>query len=106
MKPRTKTILTDWSQVRTLTGPEPAPFAPENFDVREMLEVLLGPEGKRKLRQRRKTNATLFAEYNDVLTLKHRSHDAFEEAKRVVGHFKTFLGEFPPTPELVTSYLA
>jgi hypothetical protein len=71
-----------------------------------MLEVLLGTEGKRKMRLRNKTNTELFSLYKDQLTLRHRSYAALEEAQRVIGHFKKFLGEFPPSPELAASFLA
>ena len=66
----------------------------------------MGSDGKRKIRLHRKTNAELFATYEDQLALRHLSPDAREEAKRVLGHFKNFLGEFPPSPELATSFLA
>ena len=68
--------------------------------------MLLGTDGKRKLRLRRKTNSELFILYESQLKLKHSSNDAFEEAKRVLGHLKTYLGEIPPTPELAAGYLA
>jgi len=71
-----------------------------------MLEVLLGSEGKRKMRLRRKTNPELFQLYQAQLALKHRSQDALGEAKRVLGHFQDYLGEFPPSPELATAFLA
>ena len=58
-----------------------------------MLEVLLGSDGKRKMRLRRMTNAELFSLYEDQLPLRHRSTGALEEAKRVLRHF-------PPTPDL------
>ena len=68
--------------------------------------MLLGTDGKRKLRLRHKTNSELFNEYENVLILKHRSSDALVEARRVLGHFKTHLGQWPPTPELAMSFLA
>jgi hypothetical protein len=71
-----------------------------------MLEVLLGSDGKRKIRLRRKTNDELFQLYEAQLILRHSSKDALEEAKRVLTHYHEFLGEFPPTPEIAASYLA
>ena len=35
----------------------------EEFSIREMLKVLLGTEGKRKLRNQRKTNDELFSDF-------------------------------------------
>jgi len=57
-----------------------------------MLETVLGTDGKRKLRLRRKTNDELFSLYDSQLILQYRSQDALDEARRVLGHFKTDLG--------------
>jgi integrase len=70
------------------------------------LEVLLGADGKRKMRLRRKTNSELFLLYDSQLALRHRSHEALDEAKRLLRHFRKYLGEFPPSPELATVFLA
>ncbi len=68
--------------------------------------MILGTDGKRKLRLRRKTNSELFSLYDSQLILKHRSQAAVEEARRVLGHFKDYLEEYPPTPELAAGFLA
>jgi integrase/recombinase XerD len=78
----------------------------EEFSIREMLEVLLGTEGKRRLRNQRKANDELFSDYEAVLKLRHRSREALEEAMRVIGHFRTFLGGFPPSPQMAVKFLA
>jgi len=70
-----------------------------------MLEMILGTDGKRKLRLRRKTNDELFPLYDSQLILQYRSKAALNEARRVLGHFKSSLGQFPPTPELATAFL-
>ncbi len=88
------------------TGPRIGHFSEEEFSVRDMLTMLLGSDGKRKLRLRNKTNDELFALYDSQLILKHSSDDALEEARRVLRHFKTYLGEMPPTPELAAGFLA
>ena len=66
----------------------------------------MGSEGKRKIRLRRKTNGELFQLYEAQLVLRHRSKVALEEAKRVLSHFREYLGEFPPSPEIATAFLA
>jgi integrase/recombinase XerD len=71
-----------------------------------MLEVLLGSEGKRKIRLRRKTNGELFQLYEAQLILRHRSKEALEEAKRVLSHFREYLGELSPCPEIAAGFLA
>jgi integrase/recombinase XerD len=78
----------------------------EQFTIREMLEMVLGTEGKRKLRLRHKGNEELFSLYDSQLVLKHSSQDALGEAKRVLGHFRDFLGGYPPSPELAVGFLA
>jgi integrase len=70
-----------------------------------MLEVLLGSEGKRKIRLHLKTNTELFQLYEAQLILRHRSKEALEEAKRVLSHFREYLGEFPSSSELAASFL-
>lgn len=67
--------------------------------------MVLGTDGKRKLRLRRKTNDELFCLYDSQLILQYRSQDALDEARRILGHFKADLGQFPPTPELATAFL-
>ena len=96
---------------RLVVGSNPAEpttsdFLIEEFSVKEMLAMLLGTEGKRKLRLQRKPNGELFALYDSQLILKHRSQDALEEARRVLGHFKAYLGEYPPSPELAAAFWA
>ena len=96
---------------RLVVGPNPTEprtydVLTEDFSVRDMLEMILGTDGKRKLRLRHKTNSELFALYDSQLILKHRSQDALEEARRVLSHFKAHLGEYPPTPELAVGFLA
>ena len=68
--------------------------------------MLLGSDGKRKLRLRHKTNAELFKLYDSQLVLKHRSAGGLEESRRLLRHFKDYLGEYPPTPEVAASFLA
>jgi hypothetical protein len=86
------------------TEPRTCDVLSENFSIQEMLEVLLGSEGKRKIRLRRKTNSELFQLYEAQLSLRHRSPEALKEAKRVLFHFGEFLGEFPLSPETAAFY--
>ncbi|MFC1977508.1 tyrosine-type recombinase/integrase [Chloroflexota bacterium] len=86
--------------------PRTSTFSTEEFDIREMLGVLLGTEGKRKIRLRRKTNEELFTLYDAQLALRHRSIDALGEAKQVLGHFQKYLGEYSPSPELAVGSLS
>jgi len=51
-----------------------------------------------------KTNAQLFGDYYDVITITH-APKSFYEAKRLLGKFEAFLGQFPPTTELAVQFL-
>ncbi|MFY9813485.1 MAG: tyrosine-type recombinase/integrase [Dehalococcoidales bacterium] len=66
----------------------------------------MGSEGKRKIRLHRKTNGELCELYDAQLILRHRSKEALEEARRVLNHFREYLGETPPSPENAASFLA
>jgi hypothetical protein len=77
----------------------------EELPLRQLLELLLGEDGKRKLRLRQMTNDQLFASYDSELVLKNQSVKGLYEARRVLKHFKDFLGEFLPTPELGKRFL-
>jgi integrase len=66
----------------------------------------LGEDGKRKLRLRQMTNDQLFESYDSDLILKNQSKKGLYEARRVLKHFKDFIGEFPPSPELGKQFLA
>ena len=88
------------------TEPRTCNLLTEDFSVKELLEMLLGSDGKRKLRLRHKTNAELFKLYDSQLVLKHRSAEGLEESRRLLRHFKDYLGEYPPTPEVAAPFLA
>jgi integrase len=76
------------------------------LQLRELLHILLGSRGRRQLELRQKTNRELFSLYDGELVFHHRSERGLHEAKRILGHFHNYLGEYPPTPELAKSFLA
>ncbi|MFC1981992.1 tyrosine-type recombinase/integrase [Chloroflexota bacterium] len=67
--------------------------------------MLLGEEGRRKIENQTKTNDQLFSEYYDLITNTHTPKSIYE-AKRILGKFKAFLGQFPPTAELAVQFLS
>jgi len=79
---------------------------PEDLSLREVLGLLLGDEGKRRLRLRHLTNSQLFEAYDAQLLSKHPSAKGLYEDRRLLKHVRDFLGEFPPTPEIGKQYLA
>ena len=87
-------------------GPITNDFLHEVLNLKGMMEVLLGTVGRRKLRLQSKSNSELFLLYAGELAVRHRSAAALKEAKRLLGHFETFLGSNPPASELATSFLA
>jgi site-specific recombinase XerD len=74
--------------------------------IRQILELLLGEEGRRKMALRTKTNQELFSLYDGELVLRNRSSRGLHEARRTLRHFHDYLGEFPPSVELAKSFLA
>jgi len=58
------------------------------------------------LELRQKTNDELFTLYEGELAFRHRSASGINEVKRVLGHFRNYLGEYPPTPALAKSFLS
>jgi hypothetical protein len=78
----------------------------ESLSIRKLLEALLGPEGRRKLALREKTNPELFELYDDDLVLRLHNAKNLKDTRTLLGHFIDFLGQFPPSPELAKSFLA
>ena len=77
----------------------------EELGIRELLETLLTPDMKRKLKLRRLPNGDLFLLYKDELRLRRRNDKDFRDTTRVLEKFHDFLGEMPPSPELAKSFL-
>ena len=68
--------------------------------------MLLGEDMKRKLMLRQLRNDQLFEAYDAEIVCRHRSAKGLYEDRRVLRHFKDFLGEFPPSPTLGKQFLA
>jgi hypothetical protein len=73
--------------------------------LRKLLEALLGSEGRRKLALREMTNPELFSLYDDDLVLRLHNVKNLKDTRIMLGHFRDFLGQFPPSPELAKKYL-
>ncbi len=74
-------------------------MVPEDLPVRELLLMLLGEDGRRRMENRTKTNDQPFGDYY-ILFLTNHSKRYLYEAKRILEKFHVFLGEFPPTINL------
>jgi len=71
-----------------------------------LLEVLLGPEGRRRLILRNLPNAELARLYDSELVLKLHKPKNLRDTRTVLSHFMSHLGAYPPSPELARSFLA
>ncbi|MFH1031740.1 MAG: tyrosine-type recombinase/integrase, partial [Chloroflexota bacterium] len=71
-----------------------------------MLEGLLGPEGKRRLRLRHMTNDALFQTYDSDLVLRLHNAKDLTDHRKMLARFKEHLNGFPPSPELAKGFLA
>lgn len=76
----------------------------EELPVRELLMMLLGEEGRRRMKNKTKTNDQIFTEYYDLIANTH-TPKSFYEARRLLEKFKAFLGQFPPSIELAVQFL-
>jgi integrase len=75
------------------------------LSVRELLEFLLDDKAKRRLSLMSKTNHELFTMYYNRLKVK-LTQDQLIQYQRLLDLFHRFLGEFPPSAELATEFLA
>jgi len=68
--------------------------------------MLLGPEGKRRLTLRGLSNDELLHRYDSELVLRLRAPRNLSDTRKLLGKFKTYLGEYPPSAQLAKSFLA
>jgi integrase/recombinase XerD len=61
---------------------------------------------KRKLELRNRTNPELFSLYDTEVSFKHQSANGLREARRLLGHFHSYLGQYPPSAVLAKAFLS
>jgi integrase/recombinase XerD len=66
--------------------------------------VLLGTEGKRRLRHM--TNEDLFTLYDNDLVLRLHNVKNLSDTRKMLTKFKEYLNSYPPSPELAKGFLA
>jgi integrase/recombinase XerD len=72
----------------------------------EVLEMLLGAEGKRRLRLRHMTNEELIQHYDSVLVLRlHNQKDLSDTRKMIARYLVGYLNGLPPSPETARDFL-
>jgi integrase len=72
----------------------------------ELLETLLGPDGKRRLRLRHMTNDELFKQYDSELLLRLHNAKDLGDHRRILSKFKGYVGGYPITVELAKGFLS
>ncbi len=68
--------------------------------------MLLGTEGKRRLRLRHMTNEELFKLYDNDLVLRLHNVKNLSDTRKILTRFNQYLNNFPPSPELAKGFLA
>jgi site-specific recombinase XerD len=67
--------------------------------------MLLGPEGKRKLKLRHMPNEELFKLYDNELILRQHNQKNLSDTRSIISKFQAGLGAFPPSPDLAKAFL-
>ena len=77
----------------------------DNISFSELLEALIGPEGKRRLRLRHMGNTELFSNYANELILRLHNTKNLNDTRKILHKFKQYLDSEKPTPEYAKSFL-
>jgi len=78
----------------------------DDLALRELLEVLLGQEGRRRLSLRHKNNNELFTLYDNELVLRVHNTRNLGNDRGLLARFKGYLNGYPPSPELAKAFHA
>jgi hypothetical protein len=73
--------------------------------LRELLEVLLGPEAKRRLMLRQLSNEELFRLYGGDLALRLHNAKNLSDTRGMLARFKEYLNGYPPSGTLAKAFL-
>jgi integrase len=76
----------------------------EELPIRDLLAILLGPEGRRRMENQFKTNDQLFQEFYNSIALGH-APNSYAETRRVLEKYRSYIGQFPPTIENAIQFL-
>ncbi len=68
--------------------------------------MIVTPDVKRRLRLRQLTNDSLFPLYDDEIVLRLHNAKNLRDTRRMLGLFKEYLNNYPPSPELAKGFLA
>ena len=86
--------------------PSQAPQKQAQYDINEVLQLLLSPSLTEQLRLRRLDNNTLFDTYINELRLRNLSQIYIKKVWELLRVFKEYLKEEQPTPQLAKMFLS
>jgi len=97
--------------IAEVTGSSPVPptiasVLSEELLLRELLEAVLGPEGRRRLMLRNLDNVNLFKLYDSDLVLRLRNAKNLNDTRKMLTRLKEYLNSYPPSPELAKAFLS
>ena len=97
--------------IAEVTGSNPvlptiASVLSEELLLTELLEAVLGLEGRRRLMLRRLNNDGLFELYDSDLVLRLRNPKNLSDNRKMLIRFKEYLDGCPPSPELAKAFLS
>jgi hypothetical protein len=67
----------------------------EELPLRELLETLLAPESRRRLKLRHMTNNAVFQLYGDDLVLRLYNAKNLSDTRKVLARLKAYLSGYP-----------
>jgi len=77
----------------------------EDLPLKELLLLILGEDGKRKVLLRTKSNEELFELYKAELALRVRNQRNLSLYRQLLDRFHDFLGKYPPSALLAKNFL-
>ena len=78
----------------------------EELPLRALMEVLLGPVGKRKLKLRSLPNVQLLRLHDSELVVRLHNAKKLQDTSAVLERFGAFLASYPLSAELAKAFLA
>jgi hypothetical protein len=97
--------------IAEVTGSSPVPptiasVPSEELLLRELLEAVLEPEGRRRLMLRNLDNDNLFKLYDSDLVLRLRNAKNLNDTRKMLTRLKEYLNGYSPSPELAKAFLS
>ena len=78
----------------------------EDLPLRDLLLIIMGPEGRRRLELKYVSNDKLFTMYQAELILRIRNERNLKNIINFLDKFKDYLGQYPPSEPLCKAFLS